>query len=66
MENSCKFNANFHTANFQPICFSDWLFWSDTEIDKTALLDFAKDLQKTCKDFNAHFENVLKAHGIKE
>jgi hypothetical protein len=29
-------------------------------------VDFEKDLQKIYKDFNANFENVLKALGRKE
>ena len=38
---------------------------SDSEIDKTAILDLAKDLQKIRKDFNSSFENALKTRGIK-
>jgi transcriptional regulator with XRE-family HTH domain len=38
---------------------------SSTEIDKTALLDLAKDLQKIRKDFNSNFETALKTRGIK-
>ena len=38
---------------------------SDSEIEKTAILDLAKDLQKIRKDFNSNFENALKVRGIK-
>jgi len=38
---------------------------SDTEIDKTALKDLARDLQKIRKDFNSSFDNALKSRGIK-
>jgi transcriptional regulator with XRE-family HTH domain len=38
---------------------------SDTEIDKAAILDLAKDLQKIRKDFNSSFDNALKSRGIK-
>ena len=38
---------------------------SDTEIDKTALNDLARDLQKIRKDFNSGFDNALKSRGIK-
>jgi transcriptional regulator with XRE-family HTH domain len=38
---------------------------SDSEIEKTAIIDLAKDLQKIRKDFNSSFENALKARGIK-
>jgi transcriptional regulator with XRE-family HTH domain len=38
---------------------------SDIEIDKTALLDLAQDLQKIRKDFNSGFDNALKVRGIK-
>jgi transcriptional regulator with XRE-family HTH domain len=38
---------------------------SDSEIEKTAILDLAKDLQKIRKDFNSNFDNALKTRGIK-
>ena len=41
------------------------LSFSDTEIDKTALNDLARDLQIIRKDFNSSFDNVLKSRGIK-
>jgi hypothetical protein len=45
--------------NFTPLSLSD------TEIDKTTIFDFAKDLQKIRKDFNSSFENALKVREIK-
>jgi len=35
------------------------------DIEKTAILDLSKDLQKIRKDFNANFDNALKSRGIK-
>jgi len=39
---------------------------TETDIEKTALQDLATDLQKIRKDFNAEFDNVLKAKGLKK
>ena len=39
---------------------------SETDINKTATLDLAQDLQKIRKDFNASFDNALKTRGIKK
>jgi transcriptional regulator with XRE-family HTH domain len=44
---------------FVPISFTD------SDIDQTAILDLAKDLQKIRKTFNSSFENALKERGIK-
>jgi transcriptional regulator with XRE-family HTH domain len=39
---------------------------TDTDIEKTATLDLAQDLQKIRKDFNTSFDNALKTRGIKK
>ena len=39
---------------------------TETDIEKTALLDLAQDLQKIRKDFNTSFDNALKTRGIKK
>jgi len=39
---------------------------TETDIEKTVLLDLAQDLQKIRKDFNTHFDNALKTRGIKK
>jgi transcriptional regulator with XRE-family HTH domain len=44
---------------FVPISFTD------SDIDQTAILDLAKDLQKIRKTFNSSFENTIKERGIK-
>jgi transcriptional regulator with XRE-family HTH domain len=38
---------------------------TDTDIEKTAISDFARELQKIRKEFNAGFDNALKSRGIK-
>ena len=37
---------------------------TETDIEKTALIDLSQDLQKIRKDFNAKFDNALKTRGI--
>jgi len=39
---------------------------TETDIEKTTLLDLAQDLQKIRKDFNISFDNALKTRGIKK
>jgi transcriptional regulator with XRE-family HTH domain len=38
---------------------------TDSDIEKTVMVDLAKDLQKLRKDFNSGFDTALKSRGIK-